>query len=396
MARFSLFLFLLTLAGCAVDFTEQETPPEEKTKPVATLTRTDFNGLPGWTTDAHQYALAAFLRSCAVFAKKPANVQVGPDSRFGRVADWLPVCQSAAGLKNTANPTARLFFETWFLPYQVTEQGGARGLITGYFEPQLEGAWQPSTRYSIPLYKRPGDIVSADLGDFNPEWEGRKLVGRVQAGKFVPYHNRREIASGSLKGRGLELMWLNDPIDAFILHVQGSGRVRMSDGKIVRVGFAGRNGHPYTAIGRVLIARGALKSGEVTLQSIRAWLAAHPDDARTVMNENASYIFFRLLKGDGPIGAQGVALTPRRSLAIDRAYLPLGAPIWLSTADPINKTRPLTQLMIAQDTGSAIKGAVRGDFFWGAGAAARERAGRMNAAGTFHILLPRALAIPPS
>jgi membrane-bound lytic murein transglycosylase A len=207
-----------------------------------------------------------------------------------------------------------------------------------------------------------------------------------------PYETRQEIDAGRLSGRDLELLWVDDPLDAFFLHIQGSGRVRLADGETVRVGYAGQNGQPYVAIGRLLAERGALRRDEVSLQSIRDWLAAHPAEAAEVLAANPSYVFFRLLEGDGPIGAHGVALTPGRSLAVDPSFVPLGVPVWLDTTDPLDERRPLRRLMMAQDTGGAIRGAIRGDVFWGAGEEAKARAGRMRSRGRYYLLLPRAAA----
>jgi membrane-bound lytic murein transglycosylase A len=221
-----------------------------------------------------------------------------------------------------------------------------------------------------------------DLGRFRPAWRGERIAGRVDKGNLVPYSSRAEIEQGALSGRGLELAWAADTIETFFLQIQGSGRVRLADGGELRVGYDGQNGHPYVALGRVLIDRGLLPREQVTMQSIKAYLRAHPDEAAALMRENPSYVFFRELSGDGPVGAQGVALTPGRSLAVDRAFVPLGAPVWLVAED-------IARLLVAQDTGGAIRGPVRGDLFWGHGAEAEARAGAMKARGRAWLLLPR-------
>ena len=393
---------VLVLGACAEvgpPLPVREAPPKPAPKPAPDtaalrLIPVGFGALNGWAGDDHRAALGAMARSCAKFSRQPASRPVGPDARFGRMADWAPAC--AALPAAAGRGAARRYFEANFRVFRLEGADGPRGLITGYYEPELRGSWRRGGPYRYPLYKKPGDLVSVDLGRFSGEWKGRHIAGRVRGRRLEPYDERRRINDGSLAGRGLELLWLDDPVDAFFLHVQGSGRVRMTDGTLARVGFAGRNGHAYTAIGRVLVEQGELPADGVSLQSIRRWLAANPSRARAVMDANRSYIFFRLIEGEGPIGAQGVALTPGRSLAVDRGKLPLGAPVWLETRDPLDRSRPIRRLMIAQDTGGAIRGAVRGDFFWGAGARAEAAAGEMQEPGTFHILLPRALAVPGS
>ena len=308
----------------------------------------------------------------------------------GQAHHWQAVCRMAAQLGRNVSPAlARRFFENWFSAYQVTDRGNPDGLFTGYFEPLLHGSLKKTPRYSVPLYKKPNDLVTVQLGDFNNALKGEQITGRLWANKLVPYAKRAEIESGALSGKGLELVWVDDPVDAFFLQIQGSGLVKLPSGKILRMGYAGKNGQPYFAIGRELVARGALKMENVSLQAIRAWLVANPTEAQAVMNKNPSYVFFRVIEGAGPIGAQGVPLTAGHSLAVDRRYIPLGAPLWLDTTDPLVPGSPLRRLVIAQDTGGAIKGIVRGDFFWGAGDRAQKGAGKMKQPGRIFILLPR-------
>ncbi len=240
----------------------------------------------------------------------------------------------------------------------------------------------------MPLYRRPGDLVTVDLALFDPDLPRRRLVGRVVDGALRPYYRRAEVDDGALDGRGLELLWVDDPVDAFFLQIQGSGRVRLAEGGWVRVGFAGHNGHPYRSIGRVLIERGELDAESASLDGIRAWLRDHPEQARALMAENARYVFFRELPGDGPVGAEGTVLTPGRSLAVDRRFVPLGVPVWVDAADPAGRAAPVRRLLVAQDTGGAIRGPVRGDLYWGTGEAAGRIAGRMRHRGTYYLLLP--------
>jgi membrane-bound lytic murein transglycosylase A len=351
-----------------------------------------FSDLPGWSGDRHAEVLPAFLRSCGRFRTIPVDRSLGPDVPGGTIADVLPACSAALELPTGDDDAARQFFEGWFRPYLVTNNDKAEGLFTGYYEIELRGAREADATFSVPIYRKPRDQVAVDLGDFDPALKGRSLVGRVEGGQLKPYHARGAIQQGALDGRGLELVWLDDPLDAFMLHVQGSGRVRLRDGRTTRIGFAGHNGHAYRSIGRELIRRGALEAHAASWQGIRQWIESNQQEAADLLAVNRRYIFFDEITGDGPVGAQGVALTAGRSLAVDTRYVPLGLPIWLDTLQPGSKKAPLRRLVVAQDTGAAIKGPVRGDFFWGTGDAALEYAGRMKHQGRYYLLLPRRLA----
>ncbi|MCP4327016.1 MAG: murein transglycosylase [Alphaproteobacteria bacterium] len=371
---------LLALGAC--DGAEVATPehPADTAFSGAIFTAVDFDDLPGWRDDALGEAVGAFVVSCAKFDTLPADRALGPDPRSGRVGDWQLVCDRAQDLSVSApavdDGAARALFENQFRPYRVASPHGGSGKFTGYYEAELRGARARSGRYRVPIYGPPDDLVAASGG----------------AAAAVPYADRNAIEAGYLDGRDLELLWVDDPVDAFVLHIQGSGRVILDDGTVVRVGYAGNNGHGFVAIGRLMLDRGLIGPEDANMPAIRAWLRANPVEARLLMAENPRYIFFREIVGAGPIGAQGVALTPARSLAVDRAFLPLGAPLWLDTTWPGEDGKPLRRLMVAQDTGSAITGAVRGDFYWGSGAEAFELAGRMNQPGAYYILLPIAVA----
>lgn len=254
------------------------------------------------------------------------------------------------------------------MPMAVADYGDPNGLFTGYFEIELNGSQHRHGRFQTPIYRRPPDLGVA------------------------PRYSRAQIEDGALAHRGLELFWVEDPIDAFFLQIQGSGRIRLENGKVVRVGYNGQNGLPYIAVGRLLVERGEIPRGKVTMASIRAWMRAHPQAGAALRREDPSYVFFRIVKGDGPIGAEGVALTPERSLAVDRRFIPLGVPIWLTAREQFIADVVVHRLVVAQDTGGAIKGPVRGDLFWGAGATAGNRAGEMDARGRYYLLLPRATA----
>lgn len=326
-----------------------------------------YRDLPGWSEDDHAAAFATFLRSCPVLSRRSASESAGILPQFGRVGDWQQIC-AAAYLITPDDRTTRRFLEASFVPYAVRSGYSDEGLFTGYYEPVLRGSWQPSTLYRYPVYRQP------------PKRNGATLPSRA------------EIDAGALAGRGLELLWLDDPVDAFFLHIQGSGQVEMANGTRVRIGYAGKNGRAYFPIGRELIRRGEIQPEDMSMQAIRVWLQSHPDEAPAVMNLNPSYVFFRLRDADAPIGAQGVALTPGRSLAVDPSFVPYGVPIWLDTTDPAH-LHPLRRLVVAQDTGGAIKGPIRGDLFWGAGEDAELRAGLMKQTGRYYLLLPRAAAV---
>ena len=382
-----LVLGLALLGACA----EEKPPPEAPLPPAALkLTPVDFADLPGWAEDDPAQALEAFRRSCARWAKQTPDKAIGGQGGFaGTVRDWQPVCARAA----TAG-SARTFFASNFAPFAVGAGDDREGLFTGYYEPLLQGARRPDATYRYPLYRRPSDLVSVDLGQFDPELEGRRIGGRVEKGRLVPYADRAAIDRGALSGRELELLWVDDPVDRFFLEIQGSGQVRLPDGATIRVGYADQNGRPYRAIGKDLIEIGAIPREQMSMQAIRTWLAANPAQAPAMMAKNPSYVFFtEQAPASGPMGAQGVPLTPGRSLAVDRKFLPLGAPVWVDTTAPeLDGERPLRRLMVAQDTGGAIRGAVRGDVFWGAGPRAEHLAGHMKSPGRLFILLPRDLA----
>lgn len=339
-------------------------------KERATLTPTSFSDLDGWQVDKLLEALAAFKLSCAKLEAKP---------------DWKNVCEAAQKTPPT-DTAARVFFEEEFIPYIVEGNNGKYGLFTGYYIPELRGSLRRGGVYQTPLYARPHDLVTADLGAFKTDLKGQKIAGKVQKGKLVPYDDRAAIAKGALKFRAKPVVWVDDPADAFFLEVQGSGRVRLTNGNFLTLGYDGANGRTYASIGRALADRCEIPI-PVTMEDIRERLDA--PDAQAIMNLNPSYVFFRRLPNENVLGAIGVALTPKRSLAVDPDFLNLGAPVWLDTTD--GKGDVLQRLMIAQDTGGAIKGVVRGDFFWGAGDEAEAQAGSMQSRGRYYVLLPKTM-----
>jgi membrane-bound lytic murein transglycosylase A len=345
-----------------------------------------FSDIAGWVEDDHAAALTAFLGSCAILKDK------GRTGRKGRIRDRLarlcPLARKARGDKDAA----RRFFETHFAPYRVNATGS--GFLTGYYEPELEGALEKGAGFEVPLLSRPDDLV--DLVERSLHASANELLaaGRRVAGEVVPYYTRAQIEGGALDGQGLEIAYLRSPIDAFLLHVQGSGRIKLSDGRVIRVGYAGKNGFPYTSIGGVLVSRGVAPAEEMTLDRLRAWLGEDAARGRTLMQENRSYIFFRRSPDSedaaGPIGAQGVALTEGRSLAVDASYHPLGLPVFVSSETITHHgASGFRHLMVAQDVGSAIRGPERGDIFWGTGKSAERLAGLTRHPGRFIVLLPK-------
>jgi membrane-bound lytic murein transglycosylase A len=357
-----------------------------------------FAELPGWNDDAVAAVLPAIARSCDVLRRRPPGDALGRAAWAGTVGDWLPLCDAVAAVPAGDHAGLRRALEAAARPVAVTNRGEPVGLFTGYYEPTLRGSRTRSAEFPVPLHVRPPELVMVDLGDFREDLRGKRLAGRVVDGDLKPYADRAAIDEGALAGRGLELVWVDSPVDAFFLEIQGSGRIELAEGGTLRVGYAAQNGHPYTAIGRELVKRGAMPLEQVSMQSIREWLETHPEEAVEVMRTNASYVFFRELTGEGPEGAQGVALTPGRSLAVDPLFLPYGAPLWLDTTLPGDGAgqpgEPLRRLVVAQDTGGAIRGPVRGDVFWGSGDEAAEVAGKMRQQGRLWVLVPRALALP--
>ena len=380
----------LMLAACVAP------PAPSSSSPSMTLAPVAFTDLPGWAQDDSAAALSTFMRSCARLAVMPADQRLGGEglaaTRGGRAEAWRGLCEQARHVPAGDQSAARQFFETGFQPYQIGDASQGDALYTGYYEPTLRGARSPGGAFQTPLLGRPLDLVTADLGEFAADLKGHHIVGRVVNGRLAPYPTRAEIDAGALVSQRLALLWVNSPIDAFFLQIQGAGRIALPDGTLARVAYAGQNGRPYVPIGRLLAARGEISADQISEQTIRAWLTAHPKAAQAVMEENPNYVFFRELRDYpadlGPPGTLGAPLTPGRSLAIDREFIPLGAPVFIATTDPL-KQAPLARLMVAQDLGGAITGPLRADIFFGWDKDAADRAGRMNARGAEYLLLPR-------
>lgn len=359
--------------------------------PGARLEPVPFAALEGWAADDHAAAFAIFRASCAALKKPPA--EVGPASAPTLARGLRHACAAAARLGPSipAPLLARLFFEANFRPWRVIPDGGEGGYYTGYYEPEVAGALQPGNGFDVPVYGRPDDLIMAAPGptpNSGPAF-------RREGGALVPYHDRAAIEDGALAGRGLEVAWLRDPIDLFFMQIQGSARIRLPDGRILRLGYDGFNGQPYLPVGRLLIQRGLVPREEMSMARIRAFMESDPDAGRALRRENRSFVFFKVLPmGDdqGAMGAQGVPLTAGRSLAVDRKLHTYGTPIFVEADLPLSgpgMAEPFRRLMIAQDTGSAIVGPARADLYFGAGDAAGAVAGRLRQAGKFTMLVPR-------
>ena len=386
-----LILITVLLVAIAIWYFQVKPPAEDN----LTLEKADFSSLPGWDKEDFTGFFPALLKSCEKINRLPETRGMGGIGLAGTAGDWQPLCADAMALP-PENSVRRQFFENNFTPFQILNNEQKSGLFTGYYEASLKGSREKEPPYLTPLYLRPPELVMVDLGRFRDELKGQRIAGKVEGGNLLPYPDRTDIESGALADRELELVWVDSDIDAFFLHIQGSGLVEMADGSELRVGYAAQNGHPYFAIGRDLIENGYVPREEMSMQAIRTWLEENPDKATELMQKNASFVFFRELETGGPIGAQGVELTPERSLAVDRKWLPLGVPLWLATevapASSSAEVEKFERLMMAQDTGGAIVGPVRGDVFWGHGDYAYDMSGGMKSEGELWILLPNALA----
>ncbi|MDR3374732.1 MAG: MltA domain-containing protein [Ancalomicrobiaceae bacterium] len=358
----------------------------------------DFLDLEGWSEDAHDLAFAAFARSCRQSLLSTSAAPAG----LRRVAELA----GAEGLLDVARldrTRCRSFFEAHFRPVRIEPPTG-QGFLTGYFEPEVEGSRVPTGRFRYPLYARPADLVDVDPSAMPAGWEPDRRFGRATAGEIVPYFDRAAIEAGALDGRGLELVYLEDPIEAYVIHVQGSARIRLAEGGLMRVAYAAKAGHPYTSLGRLLIERGVASAETMTLEVLANWLRTAGDAGRALMRKNRSYIFFHELEDAGldpdlgAIGAAGVQLTPGRSIAVDAREMAYGWPVWIAAWLPTGQDgaiEPFRRLMVAQDTGSAIVGPARADLFMGLGPTAGTVAGRIrHAAEVFVVLEPAAGDLP--
>jgi membrane-bound lytic murein transglycosylase A len=361
-----------------------------KTDMGLTLSPAFFSELPGWRQDDFNTAMAAFENSCTPIKKRGPGSLSGSLPEAGHIIDWQNICITMDTVDQTDPAAIRAFLETHFEPFEVAAGKKNTGLFTGYYEASLRGSRVKQGVYRYPLHSRPDDLVMVNLGEFRDALKGQRIAGRISNGTLKPYEERAKIVNGDWPHDDEVLVWVDDPVDAFFVQIQGSGIIKLDDGGVMRIGYAGQNGHVYYAIGRELIQRGHLDKENVSLVTIREWLAENPDEADEVMNTNKSYVFFSEHKGlAGPIGGQGVALTAGRSLAIDRSLIPYGVPVWVDIDKAAAGGGDLRRLMITQDTGGAIRGPVRGDVFWGYGDRAESLAGPMKSQGRYWLLLPK-------
>ncbi|MFL6862830.1 MAG: murein transglycosylase A [Allosphingosinicella sp.] len=362
-----LALVLVALASCARQVPPPASPPVAVPDDAVHAGVTAGPRVEGLDEAAAQRARAAFLASCPVLLRREDA------SGLTRPEDWQPACAAAAA----PGPASRFFQDR----FEAVRIGEGKAFVTGYYEPEIQGSRVPIPGYEVPVYAKPDDLVDADPAAVAA---GAPRRGRLENGVVVPYYDRAEIEDGALAGRGLEIAWAKDPVALFFLEIQGSGRLRLPDGGVMRIGYAGQNGRDYVGIGRLMRERGLVEPGHTTMQDLVAWLHDHPDEGRALMRENKSYVFFRELTGAGPLGALGVAVTPRATVAADPKFVPLGAPVLLD----LDRTEA-SGLWVAQDTGGAIRGRNRFDTFWGAGEEAARIAGGMQGSGTALILVPK-------
>jgi membrane-bound lytic murein transglycosylase A len=361
--------------------------------PDAALEPTAWAELDGWTDDDHTAGYAAFLASCRAILpqRKPA-----PAAR--RLVEAMKaICRRAKAAAAVGPGQARAFFESSFLPLRIAKLGDPAGFLTGYYEPIVAGSRFPTPEYTVPMYRRPGDLIMAGVRKEKGAFANKGKVYRKLGKKTVPYFTRAEIEDGALDGRHLEICWLKDPIDAFFIHIQGSARIQLEDGTMLRINYDAHNGHRYLPVGRVLIERGEVAKENMSMDRIRQWMLARPEEGRDLRRMNDSFVFFRvtgLADHQEPIGAQGVSLTPGRSIAVDRHLHLYGTLFWIEAELPIASETPETRfrrLMVAQDTGSAIVGPARADIYFGAGEEAGRIGGRIKQPGRFVMLVPRGI-----
>ncbi|HEU0033309.1 MAG TPA: murein transglycosylase A [Kofleriaceae bacterium] len=376
--------------ACVVEEDEEKAPPHDE----LTLTKTKFEELPGWADDKHAEAVPAFLKSCAKLAELKDSDPVGHDGHGGLAKQWRKACAAAAKVPAGDHAAARKMFETEFVPYIAAGKAGVDGKMTGYYVQEMRASRKKKGKYQTPVYARPKDLVMIDLSKHIKDSHGRRIWGRLDdKGEVVPFYTRQEIRKGALDGQGLELMYVDEPIDLLFAQIEGSAKAKLDDGSVVWLEFAGKNGRAYRGVGAVLKGMGELKQpGSGTMQGIRKWFEDHRARWDEVVDQVHSYVFFHEGKQPGAVGSQMVILTGGRSLAVDRAFVAHSTPIWVDTRAPVpgtTQTGPWRHLLIAQDTGGGILGAVRGDIYWGDDATAAELGGRMGGGGRWWLLLPK-------
>jgi peptidoglycan lytic transglycosylase A len=393
MARRGAALVVLSMLSACQVAPPVQPPRVPEPASRAVFAPVGFDALPGWGDDRLEAAWPALLIGCRALVAAPKSQAI-----------WATPCATAAQVDGNDAGAVRAYFERNFSAYRIAAGEGAdTGLVTGYYEPLLAGSRTPTEKFATPLYAVPDDLLTVDLAELYPELKDKRVRGRVEGKRVVPYWPRADIEQGKALIAGKAIAYVAEPVDAFFLQIQGSGRIALADGGVMRVGYADQNGHPFRSIARVLIERGELAPERASKQAIEAWGRAHPDLLMPLLDENPSYVFFREVPPpipgsldasiDGPLGTLGVPLLAGRTIAVDPRAVPLGAPVFLATTYPLS-TRPLARLMLAQDTGGAIRGPVRADFFWGFGDAAGREAGRMRQEGRMWLLWPKGAPLP--
>ncbi len=376
MKKTALILFCFLSTACHTNLTDSSHQSGLKLKQAS------FEDLASFESDDFSQIVPAFELSCQAIKEHPdvlkkSAVQI--DSAL-----YLKTCDDFKALEKKDNSTIKAFLKSRFTPYLVTYNGTSNGQFTSYYEAEIRASKKKHGKYQYPIYGRPNDLIEINLKDFDETLPNKRLTGRIEKGKFIPYFERKTIDE-----KGIDapvILWGDDKIDIFLMQIQGSAVALLDDGTSVRIGYADNNGLKFQPIGRIMLEKGLLEPGNVSMASIREFLRKNPKLANENMNENQRFIFHRIVDADGPLGKLGVPLTAGRSLAVDTDFIPLGSILWLETTAPANK--PLNKLVLAQDVGSAIKGAVRGDYFWGHGEEALQQAGQMNAIGKYYILVP--------
>lgn len=359
-----------------------------------TLTEIKYADLPGWTDDKLAEAVPSFLKSCEKLKQLGDNEPVGADGHGGKAKQWRHACAAAAKVKAGDDAAARAMFEAEFVPYIAAGTAGPVGKLTGYYVAEMHASRTKHDKFQIPVLARPKDLVMVDLSQYIADSHGRRVWGRIDGkGELVPYYTRVEIRKGVLDKQKLELMYVDDPVDLLFAQIEGSAKAVLDQGPPVWLEFAGKNGRAYKGVGGVLRNGGYLKPGEGTMQGIRKWFGEHADKFDDIVDQDASYVFFMESKKPGAIGSQKTVLTARRSMAVDRAFIAMSTPIFVEANVPVIGKKGVTDvwhhLLIAQDTGAGIQGAVRGDIYWGDDTDAAELGGRMGGPGKYWLLLPR-------
>jgi len=361
-----------------------------------TLTKVAFTELPGWADDHLAEAVPSFQRSCEKLHALGDDAPVGTDGHGGKARNWRKACAAAAKVPSGDDAAARAMFEAEFVPYIAAGTAGPTGKLTGFYVAELHASKTNHGKFQTPVLGRPGDLVMVDLSSFVKDAHGRRIWGRMDHGELVPYYTRAEIRKGILAGRALELMYVDDPVDLLFAQIEGSAKATLDDGTSVWLEFAGKNGRAYKGVGGVLRGTGLLRRGEGTMQGIRQWFHDNPTRFDEIADQDASYVFFMVSKLPGAVGSQKTILTAQRSMAVDRAFIAMSTPIWVEANAPVPGKKGVTSvwhhLLIAQDTGAGILGAVRGDIYWGDDDEAAELGGRMGGPGKYWLLLPRGVS----